>query len=250
MALLASAVAGIFGTALGGALAIVFNVRGGNVLSFLLAGSGGIMISVSLIELVPEALHTGGRMSTAMGLLAGATLLFVLDVLLPHVHSVREDPGFFGERRRRESRLRKTGLLVGLGIALHNFPEGLAIGAAYAHEASLGLAVALLIALHNVPEGTAMAVPLRAGGLPHRTVMSLTACTGLPMVLGAGAGVSLGRLSPWFLSFSLGFAAGAMTYIVGDELLPEAHNCRAGHYPTLGLVAGLFLGVIVSLLTP
>ncbi len=292
LALLASALSGVLGTASGGALSTLFNLRGRNALGFLLAGAGGVMISISLMELVPEAIQVGGKAFSAAGLVAGALVLFALDVVLPHAHSARGHPakerggphthrpgggqggrhlrgpshrdhGYsFGYRYEcggqniaarhglRRSRLKKMGVLIGLGIALHNVPEGLAIGAAYAHEPSLGLGVALLIALQNIPEGTAMAVPLGAAGVPARNVLALTATAGLPMALGALAGVLLGSISPTILSFALGFAAGAMMYIVGDELLPEAHEYGTGHYPTLGLVAGLFVGVVAGLLTP
>lgn len=92
LALLASALSGVLGTALGGALSTLFNLRGRNVLAFLLAGAGGVMISVSLMELVPEAIQAGGKAFSAAGLVVGALVLFALDILLPHAHSARGDP--------------------------------------------------------------------------------------------------------------------------------------------------------------
>lgn len=241
--------AGILGTGAGGVLALWFDLRGQKSLSFLLAASGGVMISISLVELVPEAIEVGSKGWAAVGLLLGTLSLFVLDMLLPHTHNAlvragkgRERGAYHGQRM---TKLVSMGLLIGLGIAIHNVPEGLAIGAAYAHEKSLGAGVAFLIAAQNVPEGMAMAVPLKAGKVRMLDVILYTMAAGLPMGLGALAGAAFGAISPPFLSISLGFAAGAMMYVVSDELIPEAHLCGSEQYPTIGLVTGIFIGIIV-----
>jgi ZIP family zinc transporter len=242
------ALSGVLGTGAGGLLILLVNFGAGAGLSFLLAASGGIMISISLMELIPEAVEVGSKGWAALGLLLGVIILFVLDMVLPHAQSslvVRAKSGVYhGERA---ARLRSAGLLIGLGIALHNLPEGLAIGAAYAHQQSLGLGVALIIALHNIPEGMAMAVPLRAGGMGRGSVVLSTMLAGLPLGVGAFLGAWVGQVSPTVLSVCLGFAAGAMMYVVSDELIPEAHFCARGEYPTIGLVAGILLGVLLTL---
>jgi len=242
------ALSGVLGTGAGGLLILLVNFGAGAGLSFLLAASGGIMISISLMELIPEAVEVGSKGWAALGLLLGVIILFVLDMVLPHAHSslvLRAKSGVYhGERA---ARLRSAGLLIGLGIALHNLPEGLAIGAAYAHQQSLGLGVALIIALHNIPEGMAMAVPLRAGGMGRGSVVLSTMLAGLPLGVGAFLGAWVGQVSPTVLSVCLGFAAGAMMYVVSDELIPEAHFCARGEYPTIGLVAGILLGVLLTL---
>lgn len=240
--------AGILGTGVGGLLVLFVNFGSGPGLSFLLAASGGIMISISLMELIPEAVEVGSKGWAALGLLLGVIILFVLDMVLPHTHSslvLRGKSGVYhGERT---AKLRSAGILIGLGIALHNLPEGLAIGAAYAHQEALGLGVALLIALHNIPEGMAMAVPLRAGEMSAANVILSTGLAGLPVGLGALVGAWFGQVSPAVLSVCLGFAAGAMMYVVSDELIPEAHFCARGEYPTIGLVAGVVLGILLIL---
>ncbi|QUL98204.1 MAG: ZIP family metal transporter [Candidatus Fermentithermobacillus carboniphilus] len=239
---------GILGTGAGGVLGLWFNLRGRNSLSFLLAASGGVMISISLVELVPEAIEVGNKGWAAVGLLLGTLALFVLDMLLPHTHNALVRAGKGQERGayhgQKMTKLRSMGLLIGLGIAMHNIPEGLAIGAAYAHEEALGIGVAFLIAAQNIPEGMAMAVPLRAGKVRTLDIILSTMAAGLPMGLGALVGAVFGAISPPFLSISLGFAAGAMMYVVSDELIPEAHLCGSEQYPTIGLVTGIFIGVV------
>lgn len=254
--------AGVVGTGLGGLLASFINFRDKRILGFFLAGSAGVMTSISLIELVPEAISIGGKPSAAFGLITGTIFLLMLDVLLPHRHwdtsdTVSDFPGEGHKHQKGRGRgsgrrdhggrsLRDIGLLIAIGIALHNVPEGLAIGSSYAHTASFGFGVALLIALHNIPEGIAVAIPLRADGLSFWNVLASTVTAGAPTGFGALVGAWVGAISPEVLSASLGFAAGAMMYVVGDELLPEAHNYGEGHHSTFGLVAGIIIGAVVA----
>jgi len=251
--------AGVVGTSLGAVLANFINFRDRNILGFLLAGSAGVMSSIALMELVPEAISIGGKPAAAIGLVSGTIFLLLLDILLPHRHwettdtpldereeSRRNEGGRGRRHRHRVRRLREVGVLIGIGIALHNIPEGLAIGSSYVHEASLGFGVALLIALHNIPEGMAVAIPLRADRVSPLKVLAATVGAGAPTGFGALVGALIGGISQWVLSFALGFAAGAMLYVVGDELLPEAHGYEVGHYPTFGLVAGIIVGALVA----
>ncbi|MGB9867861.1 MAG: ZIP family metal transporter, partial [Bacillota bacterium] len=241
--------AGVVGTGLGGVLAILLDLRQRDNLSFLLAASGGAMISISLMELVPEAIDVGSKALASFGLLLGCGLLFIVDLLLPHIHRPMtphtDYRKYHGDRR---GKLLSMGMLIGFGIGMHNIPEGLAIGAACVKQQSLGLGVALLIALHNIPEGMAMAVPLKAGAISPFAVVVYTLLAGLPMGAGAWAGARLGALSNQVLSVSFGVAAGAMMYVAGDELIPEAHQCGSEYYPTLGLVLGMFVGVVATFL--
>lgn len=225
------------------------------------------MISISLVDLVPEAIEVGSKGWASVGLLLGTLSLLALDMILPHTHSdlVRAGKGRNGRQQetchgykashgqgwetyhgQRMAKLRSMGLLIGLGIAMHNVPEGLAIGAAYAHEQAFGIGIALLIAAQNIPEGMAVVVPLRAGKVRPLNAIIWTAAAGLPMGLGTLAGASFGAVSPHVLSISLGFAAGAMMYVAGDELIPEAHLSGSEQYPTIGLVTGIVVGVMAS----
>ncbi len=108
--------------------------------------------------------------------------------------------------------------------------------------------MAILIALQNIPEGVAMAVPLKAGNVsPSRTVLAAIG-SGIPMGLGAALGVLVGSVSPVWLAISLSSAAGAMMYVVSDELIPEAHRLDVAPYPTTGLVTGIIVGVMACFL--
>ena len=138
-------------------------------------------------------------------------------------------------------------------IALHNLPEGMVIGASYAVTENLisnlfsgaGFIMAIVIGLHNIPEGMAVSVPLISGGMSKPKAVILTALSGLPTVFGALIGFALGGISKIMLVLSLGFASGAMLYVVFGELLPESILMWKSKLPTLSLFIGLLVGFLL-----
>ncbi len=141
------------------------------------------------------------------------------------MRSIKKEYEQTGQKKSRRQ-LFLAGLVMAFAIALHNFPEGMVIGASYASDVVSGgigsLAIAIVIGLHNVPEGMSVAVPLAAGGMKKVRATLITAVTGAPTILGAIVGYLLGALSPVWLAVSLSFASGAMLYVVFGELLPES----------------------------
>ena len=230
-------IAGVGGTGLGGVVSAFFGNVSRRTQSVVLGIAAGVMLAVVAFDLMPEALDAGGPGYATIGILAGVILVAMLDQL-PHTHFLATD--------RESSRFVRTGVIVGLGIAMHNFPEGLAIGAGYSSNPALGLGLGLVIALHNCPEGMAMACPMIIGGMKPARAVAVTAIAGLPMGLGALAGALLGSLSPVWLSISLGLAAGAMLFVTCDELIPDAHELAQGHSGTYGIVAGVLAGILLT----
>ena len=229
--------AGVIGTGSGAIIALFVKNPSKALLSFILGFAGGIMLAIVLIDLLPEAVETGGLIVAISGLLIGAIFILFLDLKLPHFH--------FFETTEELARYIRTGTILGLGIAMHNLPEGIAIGASYVASPALGFTLALTIALHNIPEGIAMACPLCAGGMRLRWIIFYTAMAGLPMGLGALVGATLGSISPLILSLSLGFAGGAMLYIIFGELIPGSQNSGNGHAGTFGAVFGTIAGILL-----
>lgn len=229
--------AGVIGTGSGAIIALFVKNPSKGLLGFILGFAGGIMLAIVLTDLLPEAIEAGSFFIAFIGLLMGAILILVLDLKLPHFH--------FFETTEELARYIRTGTILGLGIAMHNLPEGIAIGASYIASPALGFTLAFTIALHNIPEGIAMACPLCAGGMRLRWILFYTAMAGLPMGLGAFLGSSLGAISSLVLSLSLGFAAGAMLYIIFGELIPGAQNAGGGHAGTFGAVFGTIAGVLL-----
>ncbi len=227
-------------TGLGAVLVLLFGKPTKTLMSVVLGFAAGIMLSISAFDLLPEALTLGGMTWTVIGFLLGATLMFGLDSLVPHIH--------IGEGKadvRGDKQMLKVGYFIFLGIALHNLPEGLAIGAGFSASQGLGTAIAIALALHNVPEGMATAAPLLMGGLGKLRVVGLTTLAGLMTPIGTLIGLVLINLSEAFISIALALAAGAMVYIVSDELIPESHKYHS-HLANAGLLTGFLVGMIIS----
>lgn len=142
------------------------------------------------------------------------------------------------------SNLIKTGILVGIGLALHNFPEGLAIGSGFSASASLGLSLALVIAFHDIPEGISMAVPMKAGGFGIFKTLLITFLSGVPTAIGAYIGMEIGNISKIAVAACLAFAGGTMTYIISGDLIPESKKLYKGRLSSIFNIIGFILGIM------
>ena len=232
--LLLSASAGFLGTGLGGLIAILLPRLSSRAISRILHFTGGLMLSIVCFELLPEALVLNETTAIA-SLLAGIAVMLLSDVALTHIG-----------RWRGSNTMLRSGMLIGIGIALHNFPEGLAVGAGYADAPVFGLALCLAIVLHDVPEGLSMALPLREGGMKLYRVLLLALLSGMPTLLGAIIGQIAGNTGPLALAVCLGLAGGAMLQITCASLLPEAQKKGAGRLETLLLSLGVVTGCLLA----
>ena len=237
--ILVSTLAGL-ATTFGALLVVLLGKPSVKALALLLGFAAGVMIAISAFELLPEAVHLGSRWQAVLGFILGAGLMYGLDALIPHAHiGSGSADGATGDVE-----MLKLGYFIFLGIALHNLPEGLAIGAGYTSSLKVGGAIAISLALHNVPEGMATAVPLIMGGMNKYKVVWLATLAGLMTPLGTLIGAILFRLSPGMVSVALAFAAGAMVYIASDELIPQSHRYH-DHLANLGLLGGFILGFLI-----
>ncbi|MCL2498137.1 MAG: ZIP family metal transporter [Symbiobacteriaceae bacterium] len=146
---------------------------------------------------------------------------------------------------KKQSMLR-SGILMFLAIALHNIPEGIAIGAAGSHDMQLGLLIAVMLALHNIPEGMAVAAPLLSGGVRKVTVVFLTALAGATTLLGCLLGMVFGTISDLAIAFSLAAAGGAMLYVVFGEMIPQTVIMSRSRSVTLVTLSGIIIGFMLS----
>jgi len=142
-----------------------------------------------------------------------------------------------------------AGLVMASAIALHNVPEGMTIGASYAsNSGAMGrsaLVLAILIGLHNIPEGMAVSVPLISGGMNKARAVMVTALSGVPTILGALLGYAIGEIGAIGLALSLGFASGAMLYVVFGEILPQAILMYHSKLPAFSTIFGMLLGLLI-----
>jgi zinc transporter, ZIP family len=231
---------GVFGTMSGGLAVLIVKKIRNNLLSVLLGISAGIMAAISFLDLIPEAINEGSIISAMIGILLGVGIIGLLDIKFPHHHLTLSTDG-----GAKCCPYIKTGILLSIGIALHNLPEGVAIGASFIVSYQTGILLSIMIAVHNFPEGMAVAAALCGGKIKAKKVLLITALAGVPMGIGAFLGVALGGVSKWALSISLGFAAGAMLYIIFDELIPDAHRKATGHSAIIGILTGIIVGIFI-----
>ncbi len=217
-------------TPFGALLVLHFRTLSQPVLAFILALASGVMLTVVAIELLPASIKSGGWWWFALGCSSGLLLMSALGDLWRHRQG---EPSAFDHH----SRLKHTGQFVALAIAVHDLPEGMAIGAADAVHAQLGIVIALAMALHNMPEGMSIAAPLHAARTPRRKILGLTVLISLVTPLGTLLPLIGGKISPTFSAFVLAFASGAMLYVVAHDTLPESWQ-EGRKAAGLGLLAG------------
>lgn len=199
---------GIFGTTLGGIIGVVIKKHSNKFLSFILAFASGLMMSVICFDLLPEALGISNIVNVIIGTIIGIVSMIFCDILVEKKFSVNS------KTKGMENNLLKTGIIVSIGLAIHNFPEGLAIGSGFEASLKLGLSLAIAICLHDIPEGISMAVPMKNGGMKISKVIFYVILSGITTGIGAFFGVIIGSISQVVISICLSFAAGAMLYIV------------------------------------
>lgn len=272
-------ISGVGGTGLGGVVGAVMKRDSNKIVSLLLSFAAGIMLAVVCFDLMSEPLHMmeEGTLPSLTPLIivasvtAGYGIVYLLNFLIDkrtnrevkHIdenHPATADDldelihsNHFETHRDAKSNLFIAGLVMMFAIALHNLPEGMVIGASYALEADLGKSLftgsgfimAIVIGLHNVPEGMAVSVPLISGGMKKYKAILLTALSGLPTVFGALLGYAVGGINDIMLVISLGFASGAMLYVVFGELLPESILMWRSKLPAFALFVGVLAGFLL-----
>lgn len=266
-----TALAGIGGTGLGGILSGLFKRDSVRTASLLLSFAGGVMTSIVCFDLIQSAIKTDVHILIICGAIAlGVGIVYLLNLFIDNHanlevrHITKKHPQTADNLdeiihsnhlsihiKRRDTRiaLLGAGIIMASAIALHNLPEGMTIGASFANNngimAGSALILSILIGMHNIPEGMAIAVPLINGGIKRRFAILITALSGTPTIIGALLGYWIGDISPLGLSLSLGFASGAMLYVVFGEILPQSILMYRSKLPAFSVILGILTGLIV-----
>lgn len=242
--LLVGSFVGAIGTGLGSVFSFFIKSTGKKLPSGLMMFSGGIMVAVVILDLIPEAYRFGGINSTVFGMLSGALFVVMLSNIIPRQENPAGISGGMFAKVGYNPNLR-VGILIGVGIAIHNFPEGLSIGSGLVSGSKFGINLAILIMLHDIPEGMAMAIPLRMGGVSKPAVLLYTVVSGLPTALGAFFGNLIGNISASFIGGCMAVAGGAMLYITVKELIPESLSLYDGAIARISIIGGLAAGALL-----
>lgn len=274
---LVTLISGAGGTGLGGFIGALFKSESNRTISLLLAFACGVMTAMVCFDLLAEAEEAASQIAehgvvlVIFAVALGVAVVYLLNHLIdrktrkevshtadehhPETHDDIDElvhaDHLNMHKRHNDSRLSLfvAGVVMACAIALHNIPEGMTIGASFAVSDNLmwgtGMIMAVLIGLHNIPEGMAVAVPLISGGTGRVKATLLTAACGLPTVLGAWLGFWLGDIGPLGLTMSLGFASGAMLYVVFGEIMPESYLIYRSKLPAFAVMVGLALGMFM-----
>lgn len=259
-----SLIAGVAGTGIGGILGVLLKGKGSAITAKVLSFAGGVMLGVTSFDMIPEAVEKSvinGKDISGVAIGVGATVVGILVIVGINAFidflerrlgdksiSVAVSALTLGgaKSEKEEKRNLRAGIVMFLAIALHNFPEGMAIGAAGVAEVTSGILIAAIIAMHDVPEGMVISAPLSSGGVKPARAILLAFLAGATTVLGAVAGVLAGGVSTLSTGICMGLASGAMIYVTFSEIFPEASEMNGGELPYISAMIGLICSAVVT----
>ena len=226
---------GTFGTTIGGLIGVYVKKNSNKFLSFILSFASGLMMAIICFDLIPEALEISGIAQVLIGICIGIVTMIFCDLFVDKK-----------SKKMKSNQLLKTGIVISIGLAIHNFPEGLAIGSGFNASIKLGISLAIAICLHDIPEGISMAVPMKNGGMSKTKVIFYVILSGITTGIGAFFGAIVGSISQAVIAVCLSFAAGAMLYIVSGELIPESNKLYSGRMSAVGNMIGFIIGIFAT----
>ena len=241
-------------TGIGSIIAFFYKKTNKNFLSFALGLSAGVMIYISFMELLFEARigiteisgsDKSGILYTALAFFGGMLFSGLIDAFVPDAENPHEMHTMdeLSKPDNHHTRLKHTGIVTALAIAVHNFPEGIATFVSALGNVETGIAIAVAVAIHNIPEGIAVSVPIYAATGNRRKSFWISFMSGLAEPIGALIGwlILMPFLSPMLMNLVFAFVAGIMIFISLDELLPAAREYGKSHIALYGLISGMAL---------
>lgn len=235
---LASLLAGL-ATGLGAVAVFAVRNVSEKFLDASLGFAAGVMLAATSFSLLIPAIEIGGVGKAVAGLVLGAVFLMVAEKSLPHVHHVTGIKG-------PSSSLSKVALFI-LAITIHNFPEGMAVGVGFGTgDIAAGTTLAIGIGLQNMPEGLAVALSLLREGSTRAKAFLVALLTGLVEPVGGLLGIFLVSAGAFLLPYSLAFAAGAMLFVISEEIIPETHTRGNDREATVGVIVGFVVMMVLD----
>jgi ZIP family zinc transporter len=241
----ASILAGL-ATGVGALPALFFKDISRNLFNSMLGAAAGVMLAATAFSLLVPGITYGnliwpgkGIYVVSLGMMIGAAFLHYADRQLPHVH-------FDSISDVQLSSLKKVWLFI-IAITIHNFPEGMSVGVSFGSgEMKNGVVLAIAIALQNIPEGLAVALPLVGLGYNKRRAVGIATLTGLVEPVGGLLGITMVTVFQPILPIAMGFAAGAMLFVISEEIIPETHSDGRSRYATFALMMGFIIMMILD----
>ena len=224
------------GLMIGALLLYLFKIKNPRLMGMLFGITSGVMIAMICFDILPEALEMGKMNMVLIGMVIGMLLGLLMDESLPELQN---------KIGKGNSEFQRMGLILILGLAIHNLPEGFALGTVANSNMDSVKQFAFILCIHSIPEGIALAIPFKQGGTTVFKVLGINIVLGISMGIGAIIGYSLSNMNPNFVSIGLGVASGIILYIVCEELMPESKKIWNGRMTTIATICGLMLGLFL-----
>lgn len=223
----------LIGTMVGASIGLIVKKPSERLLAMTIGFAGGLMLSVVVFELFPEAENKLDFVSALIYCCIGILVIALIDA--------------FSDLNKMFSNTHmKVAFMAALGLMIHNLPEGVIMGCGFVAGESLGFKMSFIIAIHDIPEGIAVSAPLMATNVKAGKILLYAFFTALPTAIGTWIGAYLGSISPKLLGASLAFASGIMIYVVIGEMIPESTKLWSGITRTIGTILGILVGLILT----
>jgi ZIP family zinc transporter len=232
---LLGSIVSLIGTMLGASLGIIVKNPSNRLLGAIIGFAGGLMLSIVVFDLIPEAMTNWSFIGTIICSLLGILTIILIDRL------VKKSNNNFTKNKHL-----KVAFMAALALMLHNLPEGVIMGCGFLAGQSLGIKMSLIIAIHDIPEGIAVSAPLMASNVKISKILLYAFLTAFPTAIGSWIGAYVGSISHNVLGASLAFASGIMMYVVCGEMFPESSKLWDGITSSLGILTGIMLGLIMT----
>lgn len=223
-------VVSLIGTMVGASLGVIVRKPSNRLLGGIIGFAGGLMLSVVVFDLIPEAIVKWNFLGTLSFCIIGIMVIAVID------NKINLD---------NANKHVKVAFMAALGLMIHNFPEGIIMGCGFAAGGTLGIKMALIIAIHDIPEGIAVSAPLMASRVKVAKILFYAFITAFPTAIGTWVGAYIANISVNVLGACLSFASGIMLYVVCGEMIPESSKLWDGVTSTIGTLSGIIIGLIM-----
>lgn len=223
----------LLGTMIGASLGVILKNPSKKVIGNLNGFAAGLMFVIVVFDLIPESIKKINFFYTIVFAVIGGFIILELDFLT-------------GNNSIFKSSHSKVAFLASIGLMLHNFPEGIIMGAGFLANANLGIKMSILIAIHDIPEGIAIAAPLMALNIKPHKIILYSFIVAFPTVIGSLVGMYVGNLSEILLGVCLSIASGIMLYVVFIQMIKEAFNLWKGVSVIFSIIFGCVLGLVIT----
>lgn len=220
----------LMGTMVGASLGVIVKKPSNRLLGGIIGFAGGLMLSVVVFDLIPEAIIKWNFFGTISFCIIGIIVIAIVDNKI-NLDNVNKHT--------------KVAFMAALGLMIHNFPEGIIMGCGFAAGGTLGIKMALIIAIHDIPEGIAVSAPLMASRVKVSKILFYAFITAFPTAIGTWVGAYIANISMNVLGACLSFASGIMLYVVCGEMLPESSKLWDGVTSTVGILTGIIMGLVI-----